>query len=566
MNRLNPFSAVAFCACVLMSMAATPAEGSAAESATDALTRLVETSGLPDEPLFDWSETMVSYAPCAGEGTDLSLLPGLNQVLAERFSLLTFDPAIHPTFRYVPVAFLDLDDRQQGDAFRNYLKTRNLIVNTVHGDVLAGIVLVNALYATGHLDTATEVFLRFVASADPHGVDRTTRALLPMMRARLGSALLFEALTEANLALGMELLHEEAGGLDRERYVGLISCALAHSEDLPFPQLLAGPWARSSESGSSAEQAEAEFGSCEALLGDPGAMREAFDRYQALIQQQPDRVDALLGEALGAIGRHAGQAGDPLSLGFLLKGHSTSEILRMLAEAGKLELALDESLDLGTVAIWAVNLPIGLVLAEVLEVQGLEARCAGRTIRVVASPGRTDPALHQPTVILALVVAIEPPELARETGEGTLRWNTFGVTLHYQGQIEAGRPAGRGKLLWDGTDYLLEGDFTGVHIDGDVRIQFQGLREFTGRFHRGLAHGPGRLLETSLGTLQEGDFSHGRFTGDGQHRLDSKVVYQGPMVDSRPHGRGRCSGARLTYDCEFDQGRLVAMAGVPVPR
>jgi hypothetical protein len=565
MNRLTHSFAAAFCTFWLMSMPATTVEGSEAELNSESLIRLVEASRLPDEPLFDWSETMVSYAPCAGEGTDLSLLPALNQAVEKRFSLIPFDPSIHSTFGYVRMAFLDLDDERRSEELRNYLKTRNLVVNTSNGDVLAGILLVNSLYASGHLETATQVFLHFLANVDPRNTDESTRLLISIVRARLGVALLLEALTEANLALGMELLRE-AGALERQSYRDLIICTLAFSEDLPFAELLGGPWAQTSQAGNSSEQPEAEFGACEELLGDPPAMREAFDRYQALVLQHPDRADALMDEALGSISRHAGQAKDPLSLGFMLKGVSTKDVLRIIADAGKFELLLEESIELGAVAIWAVNLPLGFVLAEVLKVQGLEARCAGRTIRVLASPGRTDPAMHLPTLILAFVLAIDPPELAQEIGEGTIRWNSFGVTMRYSGRIESGRPAGKGKLLWDETENRIAADFNGVYLDGDVSVQFPGLREFIGRFHRGLAHGFGRLVEASLGTIQEGRFAHGRFTGHGRLRLDRKVVYLGPIVDSIPHGQGHCSGTRITYSCEFSQGQLVALAGVPAPR
>ncbi len=566
MIRRSRLLLAALCLVFLVSVSAASPEGSDAELTAMSLLRLVEGVGLPSELLYNWHENMVSFDACTGEGTDLSLLASLNKAVEKRFSPPPFDPAIHTTFGYIPSVTLGLDDEQRIEELQSYLTTHKLVVNTSRGDVLAGSILVNVLFSLGNLETATQVFHNFLASADPDNVDQTTRVLLPMVRVRLGSALLREARTEADLTSGMELLRE-ASEMDREVYRNLIRCTFGLSDNLPLAKKLGGARAEAEVASSLPQQLEAaEFETCETLLGDPGAMRKAFEHYQGLILQQPDRAEELMSEGLSAIQSHAGQATEPLSLGFMVTGISSKEIFKIIAEVGDFDLDFEDSLEFGDVAIWAVNLPLGLILAEVLEVQGLATRCAGRTIRVEASPGRADPATHLPRVLLAFVLAIDPPELAQESGEGRLRWLASALTMRYQGQIAVGQPAGRGQLLWDETENRVAGNFDGVYLDGDVEIQFPGLREFTGRFHRGLAHGPGRLIEASLGTIQEGRFTHGRFTGIGQQAVREGLVYTGPIVDSQAHGQGRCAGPSLSYQCEFDHGELIALAGVPLPR
>ena len=521
-------------------------------------------SFLPSDLFAVWDE-VISGDRCVGADTPMDIRPMLDRALAKRFS-----SALEDQVDGIKIdsssAGSELNDKQLDvDRLSEYLQTAFLIERAASGDVLAGLVLGYVLESVNHLPLAMLVYVNTLARAAVLDFDPGVPNLIRKAEARAGSAMLREPNPAVEIELGVAML-QLAEELDRQHYIDLVGCTLDDSIDLPGAQWLGPPWDVVPEEASRPpELSDKVFDSCEVLLGDHQAMKMAFDQHQVQILKDPDHANDHMIAGFESIQRHAGKAVNPLTLNFFTEGIAISRLIEIMADVGEFDLALDPDFDLGQARILTINMPVGLVLAEVLEAQGLKPLCAGQTLRLEPIPGRIDPGKHLPMLILTYKLAIDPPELAQSSGPGTIAWRPTTLALRYKGTIEAGQPKGRGRLFWEDTEYYIEGYFDGLYVERDVEIHFPDFFQYTGQASRGMAHGAGELTDASRGRLYEGQFTYGLFNGHGFHRLDKDVVYIGEIKGSEPHGDGVCSGSRFLYDCHFEHGRLIRVSGHPFP-
>ncbi|XP_069933204.1 MORN repeat-containing protein 1 isoform X2 [Oryctolagus cuniculus] len=127
--------------------------------------------------------------------------------------------------------------------------------------------------------------------------------------------------------------------------------------------------------------------------------------------------------------------------------------------------------------------------------------------------------------------------------------------FRYEGEWRAGKPHGRGKLLFkDGSYY--EGEFVDGEITGQGRRYWAWSgNSYTGRFVSGEPQGRG-VMEYKAGGRYEGELVQGAREGHGCLVDRDGQVYRGSFHGNRKHGQGHLrSQSGDSYDGDWVQDR-----------
>lgn len=144
----------------------------------------------------------------------------------------------------------------------------------------------------------------------------------------------------------------------------------------------------------------------------------------------------------------------------------------------------------------------------------------------------------------------------------------------YQGRFFRGHRHGpgrivdpRGRVRFEGhwEEGKIGGSCDGNCVDGvGTRVSDKGWR-YTGPFVDGVAHGRGKVIYEASGKVYEGDVERGKVTGQGVETLPSGERYVGGFYEGTRHGKGRLTrpdGSSL--EGVFRDGILVSDGGVEV--
>lgn len=127
--------------------------------------------------------------------------------------------------------------------------------------------------------------------------------------------------------------------------------------------------------------------------------------------------------------------------------------------------------------------------------------------------------------------------------ENSVQTTTGNVTNHklsygvYTGYLSFGVPNGKGKVVFDQTGDIYEGDFVNGHFHGKGKYTWTSGAYYEGDFIDGHRTGKGKYVWTN-GNVYEGDFVNGAQTGQGTYTYKSGDVYTGGFLNNQFNGEG----------------------------
>ncbi len=145
--------------------------------------------------------------------------------------------------------------------------------------------------------------------------------------------------------------------------------------------------------------------------------------------------------------------------------------------------------------------------------------------------------------------------------ENSVQTTTGNVTNHklsygvYTGYLSFGVPNGKGKVVFDATGDIYEGDFENGHFHGKGKYTWTDGNYYDGDWANGERTGKGTFIWAS-GARYVGDFVNGECMGKGKYTWPSGDVYEGDYVDGKRTGKGKYTWASgAYYEGDFIEGK-----------
>lgn len=441
-----------------------------------------------------------------------------------------------------------------------------LFASARQGDLWARILLAWRIEMAGDEALAMDLYRAVLSARDdrPAADASSDRLLWRALMLRTGARLAPQAADadELLVALGWmarsaELGHPAAGVVMHE--------TMRATAALPSPELLEGAQNVSTEM-----EAAPVAGACPDAIADPDRILAIAAQARAQVAADPERAEAIIAEAYASMDTLGGPLSQRIGLKF---GEIPLHLVMMLvAEENGLELTDAPRTPLLNVAIKVTEVPTSWLFAELSQRFGLVARCQGQRLRLVHRANAEALSGKGLIVVDPVPLRVEPASAwSGEAAQGVLHWPN-GVS--FEGQIVAGRPAGKGRLTFADGWWLRARIVDGTAL-GEAEYRSPSV-SFTGTLKDGLLHGPGDWRDLNQGWVFTGEFREGMFHGHGGQRLpdarllfddegmafEGMVFWNGPFVASRRHGRGECVARELRYACTFDNDRLTAIGDV----
>jgi len=118
---------------------------------------------------------------------------------------------------------------------------------------------------------------------------------------------------------------------------------------------------------------------------------------------------------------------------------------------------------------------------------------------------------------------------------------TFKDGSLYEGEIENGKPNGKGKYTFISGDFSqrYEGDFVDGKFHGKGKFTMSDDHEYEGDFVEGAFQGKGKWINLRYDDIYEGDFFKGRRHGKGKIIYADGRVYEGEWAKGSWNGHGK---------------------------